>query len=136
MIYVYDLDDTLTASPALRAMVPALRAAGHVVNVCTGNPHAVSVLASLGLKVDAVKIVPPPHAVNKAEYLAEIGADLLVDNSAGNCSAAPCPTLRFTPAMSTPIQRSTPAAALLLEAELSRRPKIDLSLDPRRKATQ
>lgn len=101
MLVACDIDGTLAAFPdELGALLQSLRAAGHTVHVVTGTDDSpattvdcaekAAYLQSLGCGEcwDAIAVLPPPHAENKAAYLQDVGASVLIDNSKDAANAA------------------------------------------------
>lgn len=112
MLVAVDLDGTIDAAPAeLRSTMTALRAAGHLVIVCTGGqgdtPEELQSCAEakrdymatlgvvLGTAYDELVVVQHPdtaapgdYAEAKATYLEQRGCDVLIDNDKGNAKAA------------------------------------------------
>lgn len=114
MMVCVDLDDTIDSFPAeMRAIMTSLTACGHTVWVVTGteNPDPTEtdckekqfLLTQLGFtrttpavhgqpgvsgQYDNIVVLPPPHPENKAQWLKDNGADLLIDNDKANAQAA------------------------------------------------
>lgn len=103
-----DLDGTIDAFPyQLGELMRALRASGCVVDVLTGIDAdkvtqadldaKAAFLLSLGCEntYDNLVLVPDPHPENKASYMREVAADMLIDNNKSNAKAAMdvCPVL-------------------------------------------
>jgi|SRR5208282_1543989 len=108
MLTAWDIDGTIDAEPSLmQSLMSAVKAAGHQVVVLTGcgqeKPEASDIkakgeyLQSLGCAhcYDQLVVLGEPAAENKALWLKNSGADLLVDNALANAKAAAgiCPVL-------------------------------------------
>ena len=108
MLVCCDVNGVIDAYPSeMRDILQSLRAAGHTVHILTGtdNPTATdqdcadkaSYLEALGCGEcwDAIAVVPRPHDENKAAYLTQVGASLMIDNTkkVANTCANVCPVL-------------------------------------------
>lgn len=103
MLVGVDIDGTIDADPAVfLSLMQALRAAGHRVVVLTGCSSPVvsqqdiddkrQYLQALGVGAayDQLVVFADPAGPAKAAWLADNGADLLLDNSRTNARLAPC----------------------------------------------
>jgi hypothetical protein len=103
VLVAVDLDDTIDAFPQeMRTIMTSLVACGHTVWVVTGveEPDPTTedcqqkefLLTQLGFKLDVqydnLICLPPPHPENKAQWLSDNGADILIDNDKANAAAA------------------------------------------------
>jgi hypothetical protein len=95
LLVAFDYDDTWAASPKLfAALGKAIRKAGGRVVILTGNPNAKDGLKGTGKSIDDIVVIPHTgtsdagHAAEKAQWLADNNADLLIDNNSTNCVAA------------------------------------------------
>jgi hypothetical protein len=93
MNFGFDIDGTITAAPGVfRALVEALRDAGHEIHVITGTMDPVATveheaqryaqLIALGFgPVTALHVVTAPHAENKAAYCRDHEIVLMFEDS-------------------------------------------------------
>lgn len=102
MNVAFDIDGTIDSFPqVMLALCSALTAAGHEVYIITGVeadtvPASVvkgkkMFLTGLGFGPGTYKqliVVPQPHDKNKADEIARLKVELLIDNSVANAKAA------------------------------------------------
>ena len=106
----FDIDGTLSASPALCKLMCDLKAHGHKIVVLTGH-HSAEItkadkkskkadLAALGLKgaYDKLHVYPETEVAQcKADYCRKHDVPLMFDNSMRNASLAPDSTTVVVP---------------------------------------
>lgn len=103
ILVAVDVDGTADAAPTIfLSLMQALRAAGHRVVVVTGSSASTvtqdeleakaTYLQNLGLgeAYDELVVIADPAPEDKAQWLKDNGADLLIDNRKATCKIAPC----------------------------------------------
>lgn len=110
--FCFDIDGTIDAYPdQTRALMIALRAAGHQVDVLSGiegdvvTPDDLAMkqtyLSNLGfdqgVTYENLNLVAEPHDINKAIFCADNGVDVLFDNNKANAKAVAATTLPLVP---------------------------------------